>query len=66
MEKELFRGVEPLLGVHDGERLILEEPADETTNTPHLVFDGPDRIRAIGYEVGSKDLMAIRVVLHRD
>lgn len=68
--KELFRGVEPLLGVHDGERLILEEPADDATKTPQLVFDcvfdGPDRIRAMGYEVGSKDLMAVRVVLHRD
>ncbi len=68
--KELFRGTEPLLGVHDFARLVIEEAADEATHTPqmvfHCAFDGPDRIRVIGYEVGAKDLMAMRFVLHRD
>ena len=68
--KELFRGTEPLLGVHDFARLVVEEAADEATHTPqmvfHCAFDGPDRIRVIGYEVGAKDLMAMRFVLHRD
>ena len=68
--KELFRGTEPLLGVRDFERLVIEEAADDTTHTPqmvfHCAFNGPDQIRVIGYEVGAKDLMAMRFVLHRE
>lgn len=68
--KELFRGTEPLLGAHDGMRLLLEEPPDEAIHTPQIVFDcildGSNRIRGIGYEVGSKELMAMRFVLVRD
>ncbi|MEE3330835.1 MAG: hypothetical protein VX246_08185 [Myxococcota bacterium] len=68
--KELFRGTEPLLGVRDFERLVIEEAADDMTHTPqmvfHCAFNGPDRIRVIGYEVGAKDLMAMRFVLHRE
>ena len=68
-DEEIARALEPLLGVRDGARLVLEEPADETIHTPQLVFhctfEGPDQIRVIGYEVGSKDLMAMRLVLHR-
>ncbi|MDB4559421.1 hypothetical protein N9293_00835 [Planctomycetota bacterium] len=66
----LFSGTEPLLGVHDLERLVLEEAADEKTDTPqmvfHCAFDGPDRIRVIGYELGTNDLVAFRFVLLRD
>ena len=67
---EVGRATEPLLGVRDRDRLILEEPADEATGTPQLVFDctfdGPNQIRVIGYEVGSKELMAMRLVLRRE
>ena len=67
--KELFSGTEPLLGVHDFERLIIEEAADDAAQTPQLVFqcvfDGPDRVRVIGHEVGTKDLMVMRFVLQR-
>ena len=67
--EEVGRAIEPLLGVRDRGRLIMEEPADEAANTPQLVFhctfDGPDQIRVIGYEVGSKDLMAMRLLLRR-
>ena len=49
---------------------VVEEAADDATHTPQMVFDcafdGPNRIRVIGYEVGSKDLMAMRFVLHRE
>jgi len=66
----LFEGTEPLLGVRDLGRLVIEEAADEVTHTPqmvfHCAFDGPDRIRVIGHEVGTKDLMAMRFVLLRE
>jgi len=69
-DNELYRGSEPLLGVRDYARLVIEEAADDETHTPqmvfHCVFDGPDQIRVIGYEVGAKDLMAMRFALHRD
>ena len=65
--QELFRGTEALLGVRDRNRLIIEEAPDAKVQTPQMVFhcsfDGPERIRVIGYEVGSQDLMAMRFVL---
>ena len=68
--EELFRGTEPLLGARDFGRLIIEEAADDKTHTPqmvfHCTFEGSDRIRVIGYVVGSKDLMAMRFVLLRE
>lgn len=68
--RELFRGSEPLLGARDRGRLILEEAADSKTHTPqmvfHCTFEGPERIRVIGYEVGPKDLMVMRFVLVRE
>jgi len=68
--EEVGRAIEPLLGVRDRGRLVMEEPADEAANTPQLVFhatfDGPDQLRVIGYEVGSKDLMAMRLLLRRE
>ena len=68
--QELFRGSEPLLGARDRDRLILEEAADAKTHTPQMVFhcsfEGPERIRVIGCEVGCKDLTVMRFVLVRD
>ena len=68
--EKLFEGTEPLLGARDLGRLVIEEAVDDETNTPqmvfHCAFDGPDQIRVIGHEVGTKDLIAMRFVLRRE
>lgn len=65
--EDLFRGTEPLVGVRDRGRLVNEEAADEEAQTPqmvfHCAFDGPCRIRVIGYELGSKDRMVMLVLV---
>ena len=68
--EEFFRGTEPLLGARDRGRLVIEESFDEEAPSPqmvfHCAFDGPGRIRVIGYNGSTKDMMVMRFVLVRE
>ena len=66
---EVHRGEEPVLGAHQGPRIVLVESADEVAETAQIVFElsrtGGNRLGVIGYNVGSDRLIAIRAELVR-
>lgn len=67
--KQVFEGIEPLLGAFDGRRGVLTEPSDDSVGTARIVFEisseGRDRIRAIGYSVTGPKMLAMHFVLTR-
>ena len=68
--KQVFEGIEPLLGAWDGERGVLKEPADEKIKSAEIVFEfrleGPDRMRVLGYSVSGPKMLAMHFVLVRE
>ena len=67
--KKVYEGAEALMGVYDGQRVVLMEAPDDVAGTAQIkfeaAFDGPDRIIGIGYSVGASKLLAMRYVLVR-
>ena len=67
--QQVYEGIEPMVGVFDGQRAVLIEPPDEEAKTAQInfeaTFEGPDRISGIGYSVGPPKLIAIRFAMVR-
>lgn len=66
----LYKGFEPLIGAVDGKRIVVIEALDIEHQTPQVIFEcfaeGPDRLRCIGYDVGSIRQFIIRFDLIRN